>query len=64
MALTEQQIEKFRELCKTHFGDEVSRGEAIEKGMQLVSLMRLIYRPMSEVDLQRVLKRRKELGLD
>ena len=62
--LTDLQVTKFQELCKTHFGDEVSRGEAIEKGMQLVSLMRLIYRPMSEVDLQRVLKRRKELGLD
>ncbi len=64
MALTSQQIEKFRELYKTQFGDELSRGEAIEKCMQLVSLMRLIYRPMSVVDQQRVLKRRKEIGLD
>ena len=63
MQLSDKALAKFQELHKTLFREEISRSQAIEKGMQLVSLIRLIYRPMARADLERVNKRCKELGL-
>lgn len=63
MQLKDEDLDKFQQLHESLFGAPISRGDAIEKGMQLVSLMRLVYRPMSHADLERVVQRRKELGL-
>ena len=60
--ISPEQLEKFKALNKEHFGDELSDQEALGKAMQLVSLMRLIYKPMTQEELDRVMKRRKELG--
>lgn len=46
--LTQEQIQQFQFLYKKHFGEEIGREEAFEKGMRLVNLMRLIYKPTSE----------------
>lgn len=61
--LTDQQIKTFQELYKAHFGEEISRALAMEKGIQLVRLTRFIYQPMSRLDLERVISRRKEIGV-
>lgn len=45
MLLTDEQITKFQMLYKKHFGKEISRDEAYEKGARLVRLIELIYMP-------------------
>jgi len=50
MVLTDQEIAQFQILYKSRFNREISRAEALEKGMKLVNLIRLIYRPMTETD--------------
>lgn len=45
MPLTEPQIEKFQELYRQHFGEEISEDDAREKGERLVELIRLIRKP-------------------
>jgi len=58
--LSDEQITKFQTLYKNHFGKEISREEAYEKGAKLVRLIELIYKPMTESEYKQVQKRRKE----
>ena len=51
--LNNKQIEKFQFLYKEHFGEEISQEEAIEKGMKLVDLMKLTYKPTNENELEK-----------
>lgn len=46
--LSEEQIEKFQKLYKKKFGKEISHEEAYDKGIKLVRLVDLIYKPMTE----------------
>ena len=59
MVLTDQEIAQFQILYKSRFNREISRAEALEKGMKLVNLIRLIYRPMTETDYQKLQDRRR-----
>jgi hypothetical protein len=61
--LTDEQIKQFQELYQVHFGEEMGHAEAMEKGVQLVRLMQLVYRRMTPADLERVRTRRKQIGL-
>lgn len=58
--LSDFQISKFRELYKKRFGKEISREEAYEKGVKLIRLVELIYKPITEKEFQMVQKRREE----
>ncbi|MBI2327388.1 hypothetical protein HYU92_03620 [Candidatus Curtissbacteria bacterium] len=58
--LTDEQITKFQKLYKYHFGKKISREEAYEKGVKLIRLVELIYKPMSEAEHQQLQERRRE----
>ena len=60
--LSEDQIKKFQALYQKHFGKEISREEAYEKGAKLIRFVEMIYKPITEADYQELQKRRKELG--
>lgn len=62
--LEDEQIIKFQQLSRAHFAEEMSSADAMEKGLQLVRLMRLVYKPITYADLSRVLQRRKNIGID
>jgi len=53
-------IKEFQQLYKNHFGKEISRKEAYEKGMKLIRLIQLIYKPMTEIEYKNLQKRRRE----
>jgi len=59
--LSDEQIKQFQILYKNHFGKEISREEAYEKGAKLVRLVELIYKPMTEDEYKQLQKRRKEI---
>lgn len=60
--LTDQQITKFQAVYKARFHKDLSREEAYEKGIKLVRLMQIIYKPMTESDYQKLQARRKQTG--
>jgi len=62
MYLTDEQIAKFQTLYKNRFGEEISREEAYEKGVKLLRLVELIYKPMTETEYKKLQKRRQETG--
>lgn len=57
--LSDEQIIKFQTLYKNRFGKEIGREEAYEKGVKLLRLIELIYKPMSEVEHQKLQERRR-----
>ena len=62
MVLSDEQIVSFQMLYKSKFGKEISRAEACEKGIKLIRLIELIWKPMTEVEYQQLQERRRETG--
>jgi urease accessory protein UreF len=62
MKLSEKNIEAFQVLFMKHFGREISKEEAREKGAKLLRLMQLVYKPMTQAEFDAVQERRKELN--
>ena len=60
--LSDEQIKKFQMLYKKHFGKEISREEAYERGAKLIRLIELIYKPMTEAEYQQLQERRRQTG--
>ena len=58
--LSNKQIAKFQTLYKKRFSKEISREEAYEKGVKLIRLIELIYKPMTENEYKQLQKRREE----
>ena len=62
--LSKKQITKFQTLYKNRFGVEISREQAYEKGVKLIRLVELIYKPITKDDYQKLQKRRKKTEED
>ncbi len=60
--LSDEQVTKFQALYKRQFGREITKDEALEKGIKLVRMMQLIYKPMTQEEYEKVQKRRRETG--
>lgn len=58
--LSEEQITKYQEIYKKYYNKDISREEALEQGIKLVNLVKLIYKPMTKAEFQQVQKRREE----
>ena len=57
--ISDEQITKFQTLYKNRFGEEISREEAYEQGAKLIRLVKLVYKPMTEKDLEELQQRRE-----
>lgn len=44
MQLTDEHIVAFQMLYKKHYGTEISKGEALEKGLRLIRLVEIVSR--------------------
>lgn len=62
MILSDKNISDFQAIYKARFGKEISRQEAIEKGIKLLRLIEIIYKPMTENEFQQLQERRKQTG--
>ncbi len=56
--LTEVDITKFQLLYLEQFGVEISREKAVEQGLKLLTLMSVVYRPITKEEARRVDARR------
>lgn len=54
MVLSDKNISDFQELYRKHFGKEIGKQEAYEKGIKLVRLMALVYKPITQANLDRI----------
>jgi hypothetical protein len=48
MKLSDSQIESFQKLYKKHFGEEISRDVALDKGLRLLQLIEAVYKPINK----------------
>jgi len=60
--LSDEDIEKFREIYKSRFGKEITKEEAYAKGVSLLRLVELVYKPMTISEYNQLQKRRKKTG--
>ena len=60
MTLTDEDIAKFQTLYKSEFGMEITPEVAYEKGIKLLRLMSIVYKPMTEKEYELVQKHRKD----
>ncbi len=58
--LSDEQITKFQMLYKKHLCKEISREDAYEKGVKLIRLVQLVYKPMTVAEYEILQKRRRE----
>jgi hypothetical protein len=60
MVLSDEDIVKFQALYKSEFGAEISREDAYEKGIKLLGLMSVVYKPMTEEEYEIIQKHRED----
>lgn len=60
MVLSDADIIKFQNLYKQELGIEISREEAYEKGIKLLTLMSAIYKPMTREEYSFIQKHRND----
>ena len=51
--LSPQSIEKYREIYRKEFGEDISLEDAAEQAQRLLNLARVVYQPMPKVWLER-----------
>ncbi len=56
--LTDTDIIKFQKLYKEEFGIDISKEEAAEQGLKLVTLMSNVYKPMTQAEFEEIEKHR------
>jgi len=60
MLLTKEQVEKFQEIYRKSFGEEISYQDALAGGISLVNLMKIIYKPITQKDYDDLQKRKEQ----
>lgn len=63
MHISDKQLAKFKALYKSHFGEDLTPQDALDKAIKLVRMMEIVYKPMTVKQYQQVLERRRKLGL-
>ena len=57
MELSEEQVKQFQVLYQKRFGVSLSKQEATEKGLELLTLMRAVYKPITKDQLNQLHER-------
>jgi hypothetical protein len=57
MELSEEQVKRFQVLYEKRFGVSLSKREATEKGLELLTLMRVVYKPITKDQLNHLHER-------
>ena len=59
--LTEEQVKKFQDIYQKRFDKEISKAAVLEKGIKLVRMMKIIYKPITKKEFDAFQKRRKTI---
>jgi hypothetical protein len=60
MVLSDEQLEQFRQLYFKRYGKEISKEDAYEQAVKLITLLCLIYKPMTIEEYEAIQMRRLE----
>jgi hypothetical protein len=60
MVLSDEDIINFQTLYKSEFGIEIGKEDAYEKGIKLLRLMFIVYKPMTQEEFDLIQKHRSE----
>lgn len=60
MVLSDGDIVKFQALYRSELGMEISREDAYERGIKLLRLMFIVYKPMTEREYEQIQQHRKD----
>ncbi|MCL5012226.1 MAG: hypothetical protein M1320_02255 [Patescibacteria group bacterium] len=60
MVLSDEDIKKFQALYKNELGKEINQQDAYEKGIKLLRLMSVVYKPMTEKEYKQIQKHRAD----
>jgi hypothetical protein len=63
MKLSKEAIDEFKQIYKEKFGKDIGDAEALESATKLINLMRIIYKPMTKAEYDKVQEERREAGL-
>lgn len=58
--ISQEMLEKYKTLYRKNFGKDISDQEALEQATKLITLVSLIYKPITQEELERVERRRLE----
>lgn len=61
--ISDKQMAKFKALYKSHFGEDLSPQDALDKAMKLLTMMKIVYKSMTVEQYNQVQESRKRLGL-
>jgi hypothetical protein len=61
MVLSDEQVEQFRQLYFKRFGKAISKEDAYEQAIKLISLVKIIYKPMELEQYEATQQRRFEM---
>lgn len=56
--LSDDQITQFQKIWKKRFNENISKEEACEKGIKLINMVQLIYRPMTKEEYEEIQQRK------
>ncbi len=61
MYLTDEEVLKFQTIYRKNFGKEITREKVLERGVKLVRLFEIIYKPMTKQELELTQTKKQEL---
>ena len=48
MQISDQQLAKFQALWEKRFNEKISKEKALEEGIKLINLVKIVYRPITK----------------
>ena len=58
--ISEERLKEFKKIYKKRFGKRLSGQDALEEATKLLNLVKIVYRPMTKKEYDKVQKRREE----
>ncbi|MFA5232523.1 MAG: hypothetical protein WC410_02560 [Candidatus Paceibacterota bacterium] len=58
--ISEKALKEYKAIYKKEYGVDLSDEEALEQATKLLNLMKIIYKPISKEDYEKLQKRREE----
>lgn len=57
--ISKEQLEKYKDIYRKRFGEDISDQEALEQATKLLNLIKIIYKPMTKEEFEMIQKRRE-----
>jgi hypothetical protein len=59
MQFTKEQLDKFKRIYKEEYNEDISDSQALEMATNLITLLKIVYQPMTETEYNQLQESRK-----